>query len=192
MPIVTLPDGSRRNFESSLTVAEVARSIGSGFAQAAVAGRVDGRLVDTSSLIEQDAQLEIVTGSDPQGLEVLRHSCAHLLAQAVKTLFPSAQVTIGPVIEDGFYYDFAYERAFTPDDLEAIEAKMHELAKQDFPVRRMVMARDEAVAFFRRMGEEYKAEIIQAIPEGEEISLYAQGDFVDLCRGPHVPSTGKL
>ncbi|MGH8615041.1 MAG: threonine--tRNA ligase [Gammaproteobacteria bacterium] len=192
MPTVTLPDGSRRNFENSVTVAEVARSIGPGLAQAAVAGRVDGRLVDTSWLIERDAQLEIVTGSDPQGLEVLRHSCAHLLAQAVKTLYPAAQVTIGPVIEDGFYYDFAYERAFTPDDLEAIEAKMDELAKQGFPVRRMVMARDEAVAFFRRMGEEYKAEIIQAIPEDEEISLYAQGDFVDLCRGPHVPSTGKL
>ncbi|MGH8643532.1 MAG: threonine--tRNA ligase [Gammaproteobacteria bacterium] len=192
MPIITLPDGSRRNFENSLTVAEVARSIGSGLAQAALAGRVNGRLVDTSWLIEQDAQLEIVTGNDPQGLEVLRHSGAHLLAQAVKALYPTAQVTIGPVIEDGFYYDFAYERAFTPDDLEAIEAKMHELAKQDFPVRRMLMARHEAVAFFRRLGEEYKAEIIQAIPESEEISLYAQGDFMDLCRGPHVPSTGKL
>jgi len=192
MPIVTLPDGSKRNFENSLTVAEVARSIGSGLAQAALAGRVNGRLVDTSWLIEQNAQLAIVTGSDPQGLEVLRHSCAHLLAQAVKTLYPSAQVTIGPVIEDGFYYDFAYKRAFTPEDLEAIETKMHELAKQDLPVRRMLMARQEAVAFFRRMGEEYKAEIIQAIPEGEEISLYAQGDFVDLCRGPHVPRTGKL
>jgi len=192
MPIVTLPDGSKRNFENSLTVAELARSIGSGLAQAAVAGRVNGRLVDTSWVIEQDAQLAIVTGSDPQGLEVLRHSCAHLLAQAVKTLYPTAQVTIGPVIEDGFYYDFAYERAFTPEDLEAIEAKMHELAKQDLPVRRMLMARHEAVAFFRRLGEEYKAEIIEAIPEGEELSLYAQGDFVDLCRGPHVPSTGKL
>ncbi len=192
MPIVTLPDGSRRDFENSLTVAEVARSIGSGLAQAALAGRLNGRLVDTSWVIEQDAQLEIVTGSDPQGLEVLRHSCAHLLAQAVKTLYPAAQVTIGPVIEDGFYYDFAYERAFTPEDLAAIEAKMHELAKQDFPVRRMLMARHEAIAFFRRLGEQYKAEILEAIPEGEEISLYAQGDFVDLCRGPHVPSTGKL
>ncbi|HET7587839.1 MAG TPA: threonine--tRNA ligase, partial [Gammaproteobacteria bacterium] len=169
-----------------------AADIGPGLAKAALAGKVDGKLVDTSYQIENDAQLAIVTGRDAEGLDVIRHSTAHLLAQAVKELFPDAQVTIGPVIEDGFYYDFAYKRPFTPEDLEAIENKMAELAKQNFDVSRSVMPRDEAVDYFRDMGEEYKAEIIASIPANEEISLYRQGDFVDLCRGPHVPSTGHL
>ena len=192
MPTITLPDGSRRRFDRPVTVREVAESIGPGLAKAALAGRVDGRLVDTSYRIEDDAELAIVTERDPEGLEILRHSSAHLLAQAVKELYPEAQVTIGPVVENGFYYDFAYDRAFTPEDLERIEKKMAEIAKRDLPVQRQVMPRDEAVQFFRDMGEDYKAEIIAAIPEGEEISLYRQGDFVDLCRGPHVPSTGRL
>ncbi|MGH7383492.1 MAG: TGS domain-containing protein, partial [Candidatus Methylomirabilales bacterium] len=192
MPAVTLPDGSRKEFPQPVSVAEVAQAIGPGLARAALAGKVDGRLVDTSYVIDRDCQVSVVKGTDPEGLEVLRHSCAHLLAQAVKTLFPSAQVTIGPVIDDGFYYDFAYERTFTPEDLEAIEAKMRDLAKNDFSVTRSVMARDDAVVFFRSLGEHYKAEIIASIPAGEEISLYGQGDFIDLCRGPHVPSTGKL
>ncbi|MEJ2686677.1 MAG: TGS domain-containing protein, partial [Gammaproteobacteria bacterium] len=192
MPKVTLPDGSQREFPHPVTVAEVAADIGAGLAKAAIAGKVDGRLVDTSQVIDHDAELAIVTDKDPEGLEVIRHSTAHLLAQAVKELFPDAQVTIGPVVEDGFYYDFAYQRPFTPEDLQRIEQRMEELAKRDFPVQRSVMPRDEAVDFFRAQGEEYKAEIIEDIPKGEDISLYRQGDFIDLCRGPHVPSTGKL
>lgn len=189
---VTLPDGSQRHYDSPVTVAQVAASIGAGLAKAALAARVDGRLVDTSHTIEDDASLAIVTDRSEDALEVIRHSTAHLLAQAVKQLFPSAQVTIGPVIDDGFYYDFSFERAFTPEDLAAIEKRMEELAGADMPVERSVMPRDEAVAFFRGLGEKYKAEIIASIPSNEDISLYRQGDFVDLCRGPHVPSTGKL
>ena len=192
MPVITLPDQSQRQFEHPVTVHEVAASIGAGLARAALAGRVNGALVDTSFVISEDAQLAIITDRDADGLDIIRHSTAHLLAYAVKELFPDAQVTIGPVIEDGFYYDFSYKRPFTPEDLEAIEKKMAELAKQDIPVTRRVMPRDEAVAFFKEMGEHYKAEIIASIPEGQEISLYREGDFIDLCRGPHVPSTGKL
>jgi len=192
MPVVTLPDGSQRHFDHAVTAEEVAHSIGPGLAKAALAARVDGKLVDTSYLIANDATLAIITDKDPEGLEVIRHSTAHLLAQAVKELFPQAQVTIGPVIEDGFYYDFAYARPFTPEDLAAIEAKMTALARADLKVTRRVVRRDEAVQLFRRQGEIYKAEIIAGIPESEEISLYGQGDWVDLCRGPHVPSTGKL
>ena len=192
MPTITLPDGSRRQYPAPLTVAEIAASIGSGLARAALAAEVDGRLVDTSYRIGHDAHLRIVTADEPEGLEVLRHSSAHLLAQAVKRLFPSAQVTIGPVIEDGFYYDFAFERAFTPEDVAAIEAEMRQLAREDHAVSREVLGRDQAIELFRGMGEHYKAEIIASIPEGEELSLYRQGDFVDLCRGPHVPSTGRL
>ncbi len=192
MPVVTLPDGSTRSFDHPVTVDEVAGAIGPGLRKAALAGRVDDKLVDTSYVISRDAKLAIVTDKDPDGLEVIRHSTAHLLAQAVKELFPEAQVTIGPVIEDGFYYDFAFARPFTPEDLLAIEAKMSELASKDERVNRRVMARDAAVKFFRDIGEIYKAEIIASIPEKEEISLYGQGNWVDLCRGPHVPSTGKL
>jgi threonyl-tRNA synthetase len=192
MPVVTLPDGSQRHFDRPVTVDEVAASIGPGLRKAALAGRVDGKLVDTSYVISRDANVAIVTDKDPEGLEIIRHSTAHLLAHAVKELFPDAQVTIGPVIEDGFYYDFSYKRPFTPEDLAAIEAKMQELAKADLRVERRVMPRDEAVKFFKSLGEHYKAEIIAGIPEGEEISLYGQGNWVDLCRGPHVPSTGKL
>jgi threonyl-tRNA synthetase len=189
---VTLPDGSVRPFEAPVTVAQVASSIGAGLAKAALAGRVNGKLVDTSHLIDADAQLSIVTDRDADGLDMIRHSTAHLLAHAVKSLFPDAQVTIGPVIEDGFFYDFSYKRPFTPEDLAAIEKKMAELAKRDIPVERSVMPRDEAVTFFKKMGELYKAEIIASIPSNEDISLYREGDFIDLCRGPHVPSTGKL
>ncbi len=189
---ITLPDGSVRHFEAPVTVAQVAASIGAGLARAALAGRVDGKLVDTSHIIARNAQLAIVTDKDSDGLDLIRHSTAHLLAYAVKELFPDAQVTIGPVIEDGFYYDFSYKRPFTLDDLAAIERKMAELAKQDLAVERSVMPRDEAVQFFRAMGEHYKAEIIASIPSNEDISLYREGDFIDLCRGPHVPSTGKL
>ena len=192
MPVITLPDGSRREYDQAVSVLEIAESIGKGLARAALAGRVDGRLVDTSHLVEDDAEVAIVTDRDEDGLDVIRHSTAHLLAQAVKELFPDAQVTIGPVIEDGFYYDFAYKRPFTEEDLEVIERKMTELAARDFPVSRQLMDRDEAIRFFKDMGEDYKAEIIGEIPQGEEISLYRQGDFIDLCRGPHVPSTGKL
>ncbi len=192
MPVVTLPDGSQRSFAQPVTVAEVATSIGAGLARAAIAGRVDDRLVDTSFVIEGDARLAIVTEKDPAALDIIRHSTAHLLAQAVQSLFPDAQVTIGPVIEDGFYYDFAYKRPFTTEDLAAIEAKMREIAKADLRVQRRLMPRDEAVQFFKNLGEHYKAEIIAAIPANEPISLYGQGDWVDLCRGPHVPSTGKL
>jgi threonyl-tRNA synthetase len=189
---VRLPDGSQRQFESPVTVAQVAASIGAGLAKAALAGKVDGRVVDTSHLIDHDADLAIITDKDAEGIDVIRHSAAHLLAYAVKALFPEAQVTIGPVIENGFYYDFSYKRPFTPEDLQAIEKKMAELAKKDEPVTRSVMPRDEAVAYFKSIGEEYKAEIIGSIPAGEDVSLYAEGDFVDLCRGPHVPSTGKI
>jgi threonyl-tRNA synthetase len=192
MPVVTLPDGSQRTFDHPVTVDEVAGGIGPGLRKAALAARVNGKLVDTSYVIGEDANLAIVTDKDPDGLEVIRHSTAHLLAQAVKELFPEAQVTIGPVIEDGFYYDFAYERPFTPEDLAAIEARMTQLANADQKVNRRVMPRDEAVRFFRALGEVYKAEIIAGIPDKDEISLYGQGNWVDLCRGPHVPSTGKL
>lgn len=192
MPTITLPDGSRRPFDRPVTVHEVAAAIGPGLAKAALAGKVDGKLVDTSHLIEQDAVLAIVTERDAEGLEVIRHSCAHLLAQAVKQLFPDAQVTIGPVIEDGFYYDFAFKRPFTPEDLAAIENKMSELAAADLQVTRKLMSREAAIPFFRNMGEEYKARIIEDIPAHEALSLYQQGEFIDLCRGPHVPSTGKI
>jgi threonyl-tRNA synthetase len=189
---VHLPDGSVRQYDAPVTVADVAASIGAGLARAALAGNVDGKLVDTSFRIEQDARVAIVTDKDSAGLDLIRHSTAHLLAYAVKTLFPDAQVTIGPVIEDGFYYDFSYKRPFTPEDLVAIENKMRELAKKDEKVERSEMPRDDAVAFFKDMGEQYKAEIIASIPTNEPISLYREGDFIDLCRGPHVPSTGKL
>jgi threonyl-tRNA synthetase len=192
MPVVTLPDGSQRRFDHPVRVEEVAAAIGAGLARAALAGRVDGKLVDTSYVVDKDANLAIVTDKDPAGLEILRHSTAHLLAQAVKELFPEAQVTIGPVIEDGFYYDFAFKRPFTPEDLAAIEKRMAQLAQADEKVTRRVMPRDAAVKFFRDQGELYKAEIIAGIPDKEDISLYGQGNWVDLCRGPHVPSTGKL
>jgi threonyl-tRNA synthetase len=192
LPNIKLPDGSVKSFPGPVTVAEVAQSIGAGLARAALAGKVDGRLVDTSFRIEGDAALAIVTDRDAEGLDIIRHSTAHLLAQAVKELYPEAQVTIGPVIENGFYYDFAYKRPFTPEDLAAIEKRMAEIAKKDLPVKRREMPRDAAVNFFRGLGEVYKAEIIASIPQKEAISLYGQGDWVDLCRGPHVPSTGKL
>ncbi|AEG68951.1 threonine--tRNA ligase [Ralstonia solanacearum] len=192
MIAITLPDGSRREFPGPVTVAEVAQSIGAGLAKAALAGRIDGHLVDTSFKIEQSVDLAIVTDKDADGLDVIRHSTAHLLAYAVKELHPDAQVTIGPVIENGFYYDFAYKRPFTPEDLVAIEKKMAELAKKDEKVTREVWSRNEAVKLFEGMGEKYKAEIIASIPEDQEIGLYREGSFVDLCRGPHVPSTGKL
>ncbi len=192
MPNITLPDGSQKHFEAAVTVYEVAASIGAGLAKAALAGKVDGRLVDTSYSIDTDVKLSIITEKDQDGLEVIRHSTAHLLAQAVKQLFPSAQVTIGPVIEDGFYYDFAFGRPFTPEDLLKIEEKMTQLAKDDLPVTRRVLERDAAIQYFRGMGEEYKAKIIEDIPADQPLSLYRQGEFEDLCRGPHVPSTGKL
>jgi threonyl-tRNA synthetase len=192
VPDIRLPDGSVRAFPGPVSVAEVAQSIGAGLARAALAGRVDGKLVDTSHRIESGADLAIVTDKDADGVEIIRHSTAHLLAYAVKELFPEAQVTIGPVIENGFYYDFAYQRPFTPEDLAAIEKKMAELAKRDLPVAREAWDRDKAVAFFKSIGEHYKAEIIASIPGDEQISLYREGDFVDLCRGPHVPSTGRL
>jgi len=189
---ITLPDGSQRAYPGPVTVAEVAASIGAGLAKAALAGKVDGKVVDTSYQITQDSALSILTAKDPEGLEVIRHSTAHLLAYAVKELFPEAQVTIGPVIENGFYYDFSYKRPFTPDDLAAIEKRMAELAAKDEPVVRRVLPRDEAVAYFKGLGEHYKAEIIASIPSNEDVSLYREGSFEDLCRGPHVPSTGKL
>lgn len=192
MPLITLPDKSQREYEEPVSVAEVAADIGPGLAKAALAGRVGDQLVDTSYLLDSDVDLAIVTDREEDGLEIIRHSTAHLLAQAVKDLFPTAQVTIGPVIEDGFFYDFSFERAFTPEDLEAIEAKMAALAGADLPVVREVMKRDAAVGYFKNLGEHYKAEIIAEIPAGESISLYRQGDWVDLCRGPHVPSTAKL
>ena len=192
MVTITLPDGSQREFDSAVTVAQVAGSIGAGLAKAALAGKVNGELVDTSHVISADAHLAIITDKDAEGVDVIRHSTAHLLAYAVKSLYPDAQVTIGPVIENGFYYDFAYKRPFTPDDLIAIEAKMAELAKKDEPITREEWSRDDAVKFFTEQGEQYKAELIAAIPADQKISLYREGDFIDLCRGPHVPSTGKL
>ena len=192
MPNIRLPDGSSKSFPGPVTVAEIAQSIGAGLARAALAGRVNGKLVDTSFRVESDADVAIVTERDPEANDLLRHSTAHLLAHAVKELYPEAQVTIGPVIENGFYYDFSYKRPFTPEDLAAIEKRMAEIARKDFPVTRKEMKREEAVEFFRRQGELYKAEIISAIPQGETLSLYEQGNFIDLCRGPHVPSTGKL
>jgi threonyl-tRNA synthetase len=192
MPVITLPDGSSKSFEHPVTVRDVALSIGPGLAKAAIAGRVGGKLVDLSHALSGDAELAIVTERDDDALEIIRHSTAHLLAQAVKELFPTAQVTIGPTIEDGFYYDFSFERPFTQDDLKKIEERMKQLAKADNTVTRLVMSRDDAVTFFRDQGEAYKAEIIESIPANEELSLYSQGTFTDLCRGPHVPSTGKL
>ncbi|TMH24636.1 MAG: TGS domain-containing protein, partial [Betaproteobacteria bacterium] len=192
MPNIRLPDGSIKSFSGPVTVAEVAQAIGPGLARAALAGRVDGKLVDTSHRIDRDAEVSIITERDREGVEILRHSTAHLLAYAVKDLFPEAQVTIGPVVENGFYYDFSFERPFTPEDLDAIERRMAELAKKDFPVTREVWSRDKAVQYFKSIGERYKAEIVASIPADEEVSLYREGDFIDLCRGPHVPSTGKL
>jgi threonyl-tRNA synthetase len=192
MVSIRLPDGSVRQYDHPVTVAEVAASIGPGLAKAALGGKLDGELVDTSALIDHDASLAIVTDKDADGLDIIRHSTAHLLAYAVKDLFPEAQVTIGPVIDNGFYYDFAYSRPFTPDDLEKIEKRMQELSKKDEPVSRRVVSRDEAVEYFKSIGEKYKAEIIESIPASEEIKLYSHGGFTDLCRGPHVPSTGKL
>ncbi|WP_020406613.1 threonine--tRNA ligase [Hahella ganghwensis] len=192
MPVITLPDGSQREFANPVSVFDVASDIGPGLAKAALAGKVDGTLVDTSHVMESDCQLAIITERDQEGVDVIRHSCAHLLAMAVKELFPSAQVTIGPVIEDGFYYDFAFERPFTPEDLAKIEARMKELSDADFPVSRSLMSRAEAAELFHKMGEEYKVEIIKDIPTEENLSFYSQGDFIDLCRGPHVPSTGKI
>ena len=192
MPNVKLPDGSVRQFDQPVSVADVAAAIGPGLAKAALGGKVDGALVDTSYVIDKDSELAIITDKTPEGLDLIRHSTAHLLAYAVKELFPDAQVTIGPVIENGFYYDFAYKRPFTPEDLAAIEKRMAELAKRDLRVTREVWSRDKAVEFFKSIGEHYKAEIIASIPQGEDVSLYREGDFIDLCRGPHVPSTGKL
>lgn len=192
MPTITLPDNSRREYARQLTVMQVAESIGPGLARATLAGVVNDRLVDASHIIAADSTLRIITDRDPEGLHIIRHSSAHLMAQAVKALYPEAQVTIGPVIEDGFYYDYAYEPGFTPDDLVRIEKKMEELAQADLPVSRSVKRRDEAIEFFRAMGEEYKARIIEAIPDNETLSFYSQGDFIDLCRGPHVPSTGRI
>lgn len=192
MITVTLPDQSKRTFDAPVTVKQIAESIGAGLAKAALVGKVNGKLVDLSTVVDADATVSIVTGRDPEGVDVIRHSTSHLMAQAVKELFPSAEVTIGPSIENGFYYDFKFERPFTLDDLKAIEEKMAELVKKDIPLERIEMPRDEAIAFFKGLGEHYKAEIIESIPAGEIISLYRQGEFTDLCRGPHVPSTGKL
>ncbi len=192
MPEIRLPDGSKRQFESNVTVAEVAQNIGSGLARAALAGRVNDQLVDLSFVIHEDSDLAIITDKNPEGLEVIRHSTAHLLAYAVKELFPEAQVTIGPVIEHGFYYDFSYTRPFTPEDLEKIEKKMTEIANRDLPITRKVLPRNDAVKYFKSIKENYKAEIIESIPADQEVSLYSEGEFTDLCRGPHVPSTGKL
>ncbi|PKM10893.1 MAG: threonine--tRNA ligase [Gammaproteobacteria bacterium HGW-Gammaproteobacteria-3] len=192
MPVITLPDGSQRTFDHAVSVLDVARSIGAGLAKATLAGKVNDQVVDASTLVGQDARLQIITAKDAEGVDVIRHSTAHLLAQAVKQLFPEAQVTIGPVIENGFYYDFAYARPFTPEDLAAIEKKMEQLAAEDIAISRSVLSRDEAIKFFKNLGEDYKAEIIASIPANEDLSLYTQGGFTDLCRGPHVPSTGKL
>lgn len=192
MPVITLPDGSQRHFDSAVTVMDVARSIGAGLAKATLAGKVDGKLVDASTVINNDASLQIITAKDEDGVNVIRHSTAHLMAQAVKQLFPEAQVTIGPVIENGFFYDFSYHRPFTPEDLVSIEAKMQKLVSEDLVISRSVMSRDNAISFFKTQGEAYKAEIIESIPADQDLSLYEQGGFTDLCRGPHVPSTGKL
>ena len=192
MPTVVLPDGSQRVFEAAVSVADVAASIGPGLARAALAGRVDGTLVDTSYVIDRDCELAIITDRDSDGIDIIRHSCAHLMAQAVQRLFPEAQVTIGPVIEDGFFYDFAYERPFTPEDLEQIEKTMREIVAENLPVTRSILSREEAVAMFEKMGEKYKVDIIKSIPGDEPLSFYRQGEFIDLCRGPHVPETGKF
>jgi threonyl-tRNA synthetase len=192
MPVITLPDGSKREFANPVSVFDVAADIGAGLAKAALAGKVDGELVDTSYTINQDADLAIITARDEEGVDVIRHSCAHLMAMAVQELFPGAQVTIGPVIDNGFYYDFAYERPFTSEDLEKIEKKMNELSKQNLQVSRSLMSRDEAVKLFEKMGEDYKVQILSSIPSDEDLSFYSQGDFIDLCRGPHVPSTGHI
>lgn len=192
MPTITLPDQSQRQFENPVTILEVAADIGPGLAKAALAGKVNGELLDTSYLIDQDVELAIVTGRDEDGLEIIRHSCAHLMAMAVQELFPSAQVTIGPVIEDGFYYDFSFERTFTPDDLEQIEKKMVELSSQNIPVQRSVLSRPDAITLFEEKGEKYKVEIIDSIPGDEDLSFYEMGGFIDLCRGPHVPATGHI
>ena len=192
MPIITLPDGSQRSFDKPISILDVAADIGAGLAKATIAGKINDDILDASHLIETDCELQIFTNTSEEGLEVIRHSSAHLMAQAVKQLFPDAQVTIGPVIEDGFFYDFAYQRAFTPEDVNAIEKRMQEIIKQDIPIQRSLMSRDEAITFFKQMGEDYKAEIIADIPSDEDLSLYKQGDFIDLCRGPHVPSTGKI
>lgn len=192
MLIITLPDGTKKNFDAPVTIAQIAASIGSGLAKAAIAGKVNDKLVDTFYLVENDADIRIITDKDPEGIEIIRHSTAHLLAHAVKSLFPTAQVTIGPVIENGFYYDFAFGRAFSPEDLAQIETKMQEIAAKNYAVSRKVVSRNEAIAFFKNLGEEYKVKIIQDIPEDESLTIYQQGDFADLCRGPHVPSTGML
>ncbi len=192
MPLITLPDGSTRSYDDPVTVDQIAASIGAGLAKAALAGRVNGNLVDTSFLVSEDAEVAVITERDSDGIEVIRHSCAHLMAQAVQRLFPEAQVTIGPVIEDGFFYDFAYHRPFTPEDLQKIENKMQEIVAEDLPVHRSVLSRAEAMAMFDKMGEKYKVEIIESIPGDEPLSFYKQGEFIDLCRGPHVPSTGKF
>jgi threonyl-tRNA synthetase len=189
---VTLPDGSQRQFDHPISIFDVANDIGAGLARAALAGKVNGELVDTTHIIDQDANVAIITERDDEGLDIIRHSTSHLMAQAVKQLFPEAQVTIGPVIEDGFYYDFSYAPGFTPEDLTRIEKRMQDIVKQDIPVVREEISREVGIELFREMGEEYKAEILEAIPKGETLSLYRQGDFIDLCRGPHVPSTGKL
>ena len=192
MPVVRLPDGSERKFDQPVTVMDVATSIGAGLARAAIAGKINGKLADTSDLIKDDSDLSIVTEKDADGLEIIRHSSAHLLAHAVKELFPGAQVTIGPVIENGFYYDFSYKRPFTLDDLQAIEMRMSEISKDSLKIERQVLERSEAIKFFKDQNEHYKAQIIEAIPGNEEVSLYSQGSFTDLCRGPHVPVTSKL
>jgi threonyl-tRNA synthetase len=192
MPVITLPDGSQRSYANPVSVMAVASDIGAGLAKATLAGKVNDTLVDASYVLEQDANLTIVTAKDADGLDIIRHSSAHLMAQAVKQLFPDVQVTIGPTVENGFYYDFASARPFTPEDLKAIDARMQELIKQDIPVERFTLSRDEAVEFFAKLGEQYKAEIIESIPQGETLSLYKQGGFTDLCRGPHVPSTGRI
>ncbi|HHQ69779.1 MAG TPA: TGS domain-containing protein, partial [Halothiobacillaceae bacterium] len=192
MPTITLPDSSKREYNHSVSLAEIAADIGPGLAKAAVAGKINGQLVDLSRTIEDDAEIEIVTAKDPEGLEIIRHSTAHLMAQAVKQLYPEAQVTIGPVIEHGFYYDFAFDRPFNDEDLEKIETRMRELAAKGDEVERRVIERDDAVRFFKDLGEDYKVEIIKDIPSEEQLTLYTQGDFTDLCRGPHVPHTNKL
>ena len=189
---ITLPDGSQRQFDHPVSIHDVAADIGAGLARAALAGKVNGKLVDTNHVIEDDAELAIITERDEEGLDIIRHSTSHLLAQAVKQLYPDAQVTIGPVIDDGFYYDFSYPKGFTPEDLQKIEKRMEELVKQDLQVVREEVTRDAAIQIFREMGEEYKAQIIEDIPKDEILSVYRQGEFMDLCRGPHVPNTGKL
>ena len=192
MPKITLPDGSKRDFDSAVSVLSVARDIGEGLAKATIAGKVNGIQVDSSYLIEKDAVLEILTDTSEEGLSIIRHSTAHLMAMAIKELFPEAQITIGPVIENGFFYDIAYQRAFTPDDLKIIEERMKELSEKNFEISREEVSRDEALNLFDKLGEHYKSEIIKDIPDSEVLSLYRQGSFVDLCRGPHVASTGKL